>query len=102
METKRFDFPDGSWWVVRARFTHGMVRRVQEAMSDAHQPPTQLELARGNDALALAATTSWSYGTEIDNPTMDQVPEEYVQEVQRFLDGAIGASPLALAAGQSV
>ena len=100
MEIKRFEFPAGGLWTVKTKLTHGMVRRVQEVLRDAVEPYTRADSARANDALLLAATESWSYGT-VTQEALESIPEEDVAAVLGFLNTMVGTSPLVRAASGS-
>ena len=98
MQNKRFDFRDGGYWIVRGILTHGMVRRVQEALRDSPQPYSEADSARANDVLLLAATVEWSHGPEISQDVLEEIPADDVQMVLAYLNTLVGTSPLVVAA----
>ena len=106
IETERIEFPDGDWWEIRKKLTHGTQRALTASQRDALIVKEQkievdwdkVNLDDVNDILLLRSTTAWSFG-EVTASALAEVPEEYCNQMLRRLTELYGLLPLAEASG---
>ena len=99
--TERINLPDGNWWEIRARLTHGMQKTItriilaalpnlasdgkilnqEEITSQLYGNVGRIDIQALNDAYLLAGTVAYSYGPVVNMETIDGIAEEDVRKI---------------------